>query len=311
MAASPPTVTATAPAKINLVLRVGAPDESGYHPLVTVFQAVDMWDEVSVSPADTDSLIVDGPVDVSGVPTDHSNIVWKAVDALSSVRGSREPLTVAITKTIPVAGGMAGGSADAAATLLAVNDLWQMGLTPQELAGIAATLGADVPFSLLGGLALGEGRGDVLTPLTRRQPMHVVVVSSSLTLSTPRVYQTLDELRGGEEAIPVSLTDRDIARVSGDDVKELIGALSNDLQPAALDLAPTVQANLDALSEAGAMAQLVSGSGPTIFGVCGDAAHASEVAEALRAKGLRAKETVSTPLGAHLISSLSSPTEAR
>lgn len=303
------TVTAKAPAKINLILHVGSPDNSGYHPLVTVFQAVDVWDEVSVSPADTDSLVVDGSVDVSGVPVDKSNIVWKAVEALSGVKGSLEPLAISITKTIPVAGGMAGGSADAAATLVALNELWQMGLTPKELAGIAATLGADVPFSLLGGLALGEGRGDMLTPLDRSQPLHVVCVASPLALSTPLVYQTVDDQRQGREVVLPTLSSSERTAVTGDDVTELVKVLANDLQPATLQLAPGVQAPLDALGEAGALGQLVSGSGPTVFGICADASHASSVAEVLRSRGFSAAETVSTALGAQVISSLSAPTE--
>ena len=310
MSASLETVTAKAPAKINLILRVGSPDKSGYHPLVTVFQAVDVWDEVSVSPADTDRLVVDGSVDVSGVPSDRSNIAWKAVDALSGVRGRREPLAITIMKTIPVAGGMAGGSADAAATLVAVNELWQMGLKPEELAGIAATLGADVSFSLVGGLALGEGRGDILTPLDRSQPLHVVCVASPLALSTPLVYQTLDDFRQGREVVLPALSGSERAAVSGDDVTELVKVLANDLQSATLQLAPGVQAPLDALSEAGALGQLVSGSGPTVFGICADATHASSVAETLRSRGLIATQTVSTTLGAQVISSLSAPTEA-
>ena len=309
MSAPLQTVTAKAPAKINLILCVGSPDKSGYHPLVTVFQALDVWDEVSVSPADADQLVVAGSVDVSGVPTDQSNIVWKAVEALSGVRGSREPLAITISKTIPVAGGMAGGSADAAATLVSLNELWQMGLTAQELAGIAATLGADVPFSLLGGLALGEGRGDVLSALTRSRPLHIVFVTSPLALSTPFVYQTLDEQRpGGEVALP-ALSGSERASVSGDDVTELVKVLANDLQPATLQLAPGVHAALNALGDAGALGQLVSGSGPTVFGICADATHASSVAEALRSKRLNATATVSTALGAHVISSLFAPTE--
>lgn len=310
MSAATPTVIAKAPAKINLILRVGAPDESGYHPLVTVFQAVELWDEVAVSPAKSDSLEIHGSVDVSGVPTDQTNIVWKAVDALSPVGGQREPLAITITKAIPVAGGMAGGSADAAATLVALNELWSLGLSGPQLADIAATLGADVPFSLMGGIALGEGRGDVLTSLVRKQPLHVVVVTSPLALSTPQVYKTVDERRKGGEGVLAALTNSEIDKVTGENLTELAGTLSNDLQPATLQLAPTVQGNLDALSEAGALASLVSGSGPTVFGLCRDATHASDLATALRGRGLTAQETVSTALGAHLTLSLSSPREA-
>ncbi len=305
-----PAVTATAPAKINLILRVGAPDESGYHPLVTVFQAVDLWDEVAIVSADADSLVIEGAGNLSGVPTDRTNIVWKAVDALAHVRGLREPLAITITKTIPVAGGMAGGSADAAATLVALNELWQVGLTSPQILDMAATLGADVPFSLLGGTALGEGRGDLLTPLIRQQPLHLVVVTAPLELSTPRVYKTLDDLRAEGQGTLTPLSSSELDVVIGDDVGELIGVLSNDLQPAALKMAPIVQKNLDVLSEAGALAHLVSGSGPTVFGLCVDATHVADVANFLLQRGFSATPTTSTPLGARLTSSLSSAREA-
>jgi 4-diphosphocytidyl-2C-methyl-D-erythritol kinase len=304
-------VIAKAPAKINLILRVGAPDDSGYHPLVTVFQALDMWDEVAITPSDTDHLVVDGPGDVSGVPTDQTNIVWKAVESLASIRGHREPLAIAINKTIPVAGGMAGGSADGAAALVAVNELWHLGLTSQDLASVAATLGADVPFTLLGGLALGEGRGDILTPLTRHHPLHCVVVTSSLALSTPLVYTTLDEQRGGSEVTVNPLTDAELAHVTGSRPEDLIDIISNDLEPATLQCAPIVGDSVDALRRAGALVSLVSGSGPTVWGLCRDQTHAADVAAVMTSQGFVAKALVSTPLGAHLISSLSSPTEAR
>lgn len=301
---------ARAPAKINLILRVGSPDDSGYHPLVTVFQAVDMWDEVAISPAAVDQLVVDGPGDLSGVPTDSTNIVWGAVEALSRIRGHRDPLHITITKTIPVAGGMAGGSADAAAALVALNDLWQLEVAPHELADIAATLGADVPFSLLGGLAIGEGRGDVLTPLTRDEPLHCVVIPADLSLSTPRVYKTLDQIRADAHVVARAMTDQEVSRITGGVTAGLVDVVENDLQQAALASAPTVQANLDALEEAGALVALVSGSGPTVWGLCRNSAHATEVVEVLRERGVAARAVESTPLGTHLTSYRPAPTAA-
>ena len=301
-------VAARAPAKINLILRVGSPDDSGYHPLVTVFQALDMWDEVAISPATADQLEVVGPGDLSGVPTDSTNIVWGAVEALARIRGHRDPLHITITKTIPVAGGMAGGSADAAATLVALNELWQLGMTTEQLAKIAAHLGADVPFSLLGGLAIGEGRGDVLTPLSRMEPIHCVVVPAELTLSTPRVYTTLDQLRAETHVVARALTDDEVARVTGNATRDLVSVVENDLQTAALACAPTVQGNLDAAREAGALVALVSGSGPTVWGLCQNSTHATEVAQVLRGRGVAVWAVESTPLGAHLISSRPAPT---
>jgi len=303
------SVTARAPAKINLVLRVGSPDNTGYHPLVTVFQAVDMWDEVTVSSAQADRFTIDGDIDVSEVPTDDTNIVWRAVDAIAQHTGKRQPLHIHVVKTIPVAGGMAGGSANAAATLVAVNDLWQLGLSITELTQLAAGVGADVPFSVQGGVALGQGRGDLLTPLVRRHDLHLVVATSTLRLSTPLIYRAVDTLRGGEPVEVPAVTDPSISSVAGASSQELVQLMTNDLEQAAVSEAPAVKDLLLAVTEAGALASMVSGSGPTVWGVCESADHAQAVASTLVDRGVSARATTSTPLGAHVASRSSSPRE--
>lgn len=303
------SVVATAPAKVNLILRVGAPDSTGFHPLTTVFQAVDIWDEVSVSPAGQDQLVVGGPGDNTGVPTDETNIVWRAVEAMEKHGVARQPLRIRLTKTIPVAGGMAGGSANAAATLVALNELWGVGLSTSLLLDMAATIGADVPFSLHGGLALGQGRGDQLTALTRVDDLHLVVVTSPFHLSTPLVYQTLDILRGGVAAPlpkPLAVGAPTLGSVNPE---QLVHRLANDLQGPAVHVAPQVGVVLRAVTDAGALASLVSGSGPTVWGVCRDAAHAGTVASDLLSQGADARATVSTPRGAHLVTGLFSSRE--
>jgi 4-diphosphocytidyl-2-C-methyl-D-erythritol kinase len=301
-------VTAVAPAKINLLLRVGAPDSSGYHPLVTVFQALDLWDEVTVEAASHDELVITGPGDLSGVPTDSRNIVWRAADALADRFGQREPLKITVTKRIPVAGGMAGGSADAAATLIALNELWQMSLGADVLTEVARGLGADVPFSLLGGCALGQSRGDELTPLDAGRLLHVVILRSPFELSTPLVYSTLDTLRAGQTPpLPSPAQVIGMANAEPDTLAILIG---NDLQEAAIRLAPAVGDAVAAASLAGATAAMVSGSGPTVWGLCRDDEHARGVSQTLTDQGWDAFPVQSTALGAHLRTGSSSPTAA-
>lgn len=305
----PQSVTAQAPAKINLVLRVGPPDATGYHPLVTVFQALSWFDEVTVRESSSDRLTIGGDGDLSGVPTDTTNIVWAAADALAARIGHRTPLDIHINKTIPVAGGMAGGSANAAATLVALNELWQGGMDLGALEAVASEVGADVPFSLRGGLCVGEGRGDQLTSYPRSHDLHVVVVASRLQLSTPRIYQRLDTLREGRVVALPEVSDSAISEVLTADGEQLARLMANDLEEAALHEAPELRDTLSAMVDAGAYASMVSGSGPTVWGVCKSAVHASDVASTLQQRGLDARAVVTTPLGAHVTSSLSSPME--
>jgi 4-diphosphocytidyl-2-C-methyl-D-erythritol kinase len=301
-------VRAVAPAKVNLVLRVADPTPDGYHPLVTVFQAVDLWDEIVVSNADSDELVVIGDGDISGVPTDSRNIIWRARDLIQGAIGRSGSVGVTLTKRIPVAGGMAGGSADAAAMLVALNELWQGGLNTPDLLGLASQLGADVPFSLLGGLALGEGRGDALTICKRRQALPLVVVPSPFELSTPEVYRRFDELTPHASPLPTveSLLSEGFGDMTPD---QLASHLANDLEPAALSLAPQIAEVATSLTEAGALASMVSGSGPTVFGLCRSEEHADKVASDMTGRGFPAVATSATSRGARLISSLSSPRE--
>ena len=297
---TPGLVSAVAPAKINLVLRVGPPDLSGYHPLTTVFQAVDIWDRVTVSSASEDQLTVVGEGDVSGVPLDDGNIVWRAVEALAEQTGVRHPVEIHVEKSIPVAGGMAGGSADAAATLVAINALWDLGLDHQALLEVARTLGSDVPFSLQGGLAIGTGRGDQVTPMIRTTPLHVVIVRSSGQLSTPAIYRYLDVLREGSPWTLPTPEELGLGRFGLLGPEDVARVATNDLAEAATAMMPELAQTIRAVTEAGALAALVSGSGPTIWGVARDRAHAEDVADRLVQKGYFAQATSATAGGAHL-----------
>jgi 4-diphosphocytidyl-2-C-methyl-D-erythritol kinase len=274
-------VTVRVPAKLNLALLVGPAGADGYHRLATVFAALDLYDTVTAVPARDLSLVVTGP-EGAGVPADHTNLAWRAAVAVAGQ--ARRPAAVAlrIDKHIPVAAGLAGGSADAAATLLACDRLWQLGLADTELSALAAGLGSDVPFALHGGTAAGTGRGEQLTPLAA-PALHWVLAVADGALSTPAVYAELDRLRPQADE-PVLGEDLPAAVLAGDPHR-LASLLRNDLQPAALSLAPYLAATLAAGTSAGALAGLVSGSGPSCAFLAADGAHASTLAAALAASG--------------------------
>jgi len=278
-------VTVRVPAKVNLHLGVGAPRDDGFHPLMTVYHAVDLVDEVTVSPAGTWAVEVtgDGTVDVSGVPADGSNLVVRAGRALGAHHGLDAAARITVRKGIPVAGGMAGGSADAAAALVALDRLWGTASGDQVLFDLAAELGSDVPFGLVGRNALGTGRGEQVEQLpgvdVRR--WWVVVPAPGEGLSTPTVYGRHDELRPDAPATPPA-PHRLVAFLE-DPSETLAPLLHNDLQAAALDLRPGLAGLLAAGEAAGALRGLVSGSGPTCVFLCADEASAHEVADVLRA----------------------------
>ena len=278
------SATVRAPAKINLHLGVGAPREDGFHSLMTVYHAVDLYDEVTVETADEWSVEVtaDGPVDVSGVPADDSNLVVRAGRALLAHHGLDRAARIEIRKGITVAGGMAGGSADAAATLVALDRLWGLGSDDRVLFDLAASLGSDVPFGLVGRNALGTGRGEQVEQLPGVEvPRHWVVVPGAGGLSTRAVYRRFDELTPSAPEQPRA--PYRLVEFLGDPVADVAPLLHNDLQPAALDLRPGLGDLLAAGEAAGALRGLVSGSGPTCVFLCESAEVADTVAERLRA----------------------------
>jgi len=294
MPSLPEAVTVRAAAKVNLELLVGPRDASGYHALATVFQAVSLYDDVTVRRARRCSLTVAGR-DAEHVPTDESNLAWRAVIAVGEGHPEAGPVAISIAKDIPVAGGMAGGSADGAAALVAADALWGVGLSRTELHRLAAGLGADVPFSVLGGTAIGTGRGDELAPAMARGSYHWVFAFSDEGLSTPRVFAELDRLRAerGEDASapaqqqpePEVSTAMMTALLSGD--AEAVGqAMHNDLQEAALSLQPRLVDTLAIGQECGALGGIVSGSGPTCAFLAASHEHALDLAVALTASGV-------------------------
>jgi 4-diphosphocytidyl-2-C-methyl-D-erythritol kinase len=285
---APAAVTVRVPAKVNLQLAVGPPRADGYHPLVTVFHAVSLFDEVTVLPAEKTSLSVSGE-DAAAVPRDRSNLAWKAASALVQAAGLRgSAVEIRISKRIPVAAGLAGGSADAAATLLACNELWQTGLSQRDLSELAAGLGSDVPFALMGGTAVGRGRGEQLTPALASGSYHWALAFGHEGLSTAQVYATCDRLgaaraAAGDRPEPgePELSHPLMAALRSGDPARVGPLLSNDLQPAALSLQPGLRRTLAAGREHGALGAIVSGSGPTCAFLASSAAHAREIAVAL------------------------------
>jgi 4-diphosphocytidyl-2-C-methyl-D-erythritol kinase len=278
------TVTVRAPAKINLHLGVGAPREDGFHPLVTVYQAVGLCDDVTVTPSPGWTLSVSVPdwMDAEAVPVTGDNIVDRAAQLLADHHGIPSRAAVSVTKAIPIAGGMAGGSADAAAALVALDRLWKLETPDDDLLALAAELGSDVPFALLGGTALGTGRGELVEPVSDPTTWWWVVVPSAKGLSTPEVYRRFDELAPDASAEPPG-ADATLTALATGDPEALAGALHNDLQEAALDLRPDLADLLELGRRAGALRGIVSGSGPTCLFLAEDADAAREVAGRLSA----------------------------
>lgn len=293
--ATPHPVTVRVPAKVNVQLSVGGARPDGFHDLANVFLAVGLYDHVTATPADALRVTCEGP-GTERVPLDGTNLAARAAELLAA-RHAREPsVHLHIAKDIPVAGGMAGGSADAAGALLACATLWGTATPQAELLRMCARLGSDVPFSLVGGAALGRGRGELLTPLDVDGAFHWVFALADGGLSTPAVYRECDRLRGDRSVPEPEPVPALLAALRSGDADALADALVNDLQPAALSLRPTLADTLDAGAAAGALAGLVSGSGPTCAFLARDGDAAVAVAEGLRASGTcRAVRTTTGP----------------
>jgi 4-diphosphocytidyl-2-C-methyl-D-erythritol kinase len=273
-------VTARAPGKVNLSLRVGPVTADGYHPLVTVFQAVSLIEEVTVTQAPTGagiSITVVGPGSDT-VPTDSTNIVWKAAELIAMHAGVAPDVEIQIVKGVPVAGGMAGGSADGAAALVACNALWEAGASDDSLHAYAMRLGADVPFCLLGGTAIGVGRGDRVSPVMTRGQFHWVFGTQADGLSTPAVFRAFDGIdASGRPPFEAAPGDQDVSllhALRGGDAVELGESLLNELQPATFVLRPELRKVLEVAAEGNALGCIVSGSGPTVAALAKSESHA-------------------------------------
>ena len=273
-------VVVRAPAKINLHLSVGPLREDGFHELTTVYQAVGLYDEVELARADALTVAVTGE-GADQVPADASNLAARAVALLAQETGNVAGARITIRKGIPVAGGCAGGSADAAAALVAADALWGTGLAKERLAELGARLGSDVPFALHGGTALGTGRGERLTPVLAHGDYAWVLAVSEGGLSTPAVYAELDRQRASGPVRVAGDPAAVLAALRAGDAVLLGRALSNDLQPAAVALRPELGSLLSSGRALGALGVLVSGSGPTVALLARDGGHAEALAAAL------------------------------
>ncbi len=278
-------VTVRAQSKVNLHLGVGDLRSDGYHELTSVFQSLSLSDDVVVAESDELSVRVRGD-DAAAVPTDSTNLAWRAAELIARRAGRAANVAITIVKGIPVAGGMAGGSADAAATLVGLNDLWRLGLDRDELLRLGAELGSDVPFTLHGLTALGTGRGEELLPVLSRNSFHWVLALAKEGLSTPAVFRELDRLRAAGDPPRIGSADALIRALAVGDAGGLAPLLGNDLQPAALSLQPGLRRTLRAGTTAGALAGIVSGSGPTCAFLCSDAESAVAVGAELAGAGV-------------------------
>lgn len=305
------TVRVKAPGKVNVSLDVGPLRHDGYHSVASVYLAVSLYEEVAATSTETPGITVsispDSTLDLDGVdiPLDEKNLAYKAAAIMADVSEHATGVHLEITKRVPVAGGMGGGSADAAATLLACDALWNSGLSRDELAHLAAELGADVPFSLLGGTAVGLGVGDELSPALVKAQTDWVLVAADYGLPTPEVFRTLDRLRdaeGVETLEPTTVDPKILQALRSGDADALSRVLVNDLQRASIELAPALRNTLGRGEALGALAGIVSGSGPTVALLTHNPAAAESLAEDLRHYGLTALAVHGPVHGARIIS---------
>jgi 4-diphosphocytidyl-2-C-methyl-D-erythritol kinase len=300
------SVTVRVPAKVNLHLGVGPLRPDGKHQLHTIYQAVSLYDEVTVEATTDDEITVELIGEhVEDVPVGDDNLAVQAVRAVAALAGVDPSAHLTLRKGIPVGGGLAGGSADAAAALVAADAVWQCGFDRQVLTQLAAGLGSDVAFLLHGGTALGTGHGEVVSPVLSRGEWHWVLAVAETGLSTPSVYAELDRQRGTDDDAAPAVADGVLAALRAGDVVALGYALRNDLQSPALQLRPNLARVLDAGKELGAAGGIVSGSGPTVALLAATAGEAIRIASALA--GLDVCRTVrraTAPVpGARVISS--------
>lgn len=285
-------VAVRAPAKLNLQLSVGKRAEDGFHPLATVFQAVSLWETVVASPRADDKVTVAvdalAGLNAEAVPLGEDNLAMRAARTVAERFGVERGVDLRILKGVPVAGGMAGGSADAAAALVACSEAWGVGATKADLVDLAGTLGSDVPFCLHGHTAIGVGRGEELTPAMTRGEFHWVLATQAAGLSTAAVYAEFDrQVESGYRLVRDPNIDEELmAALRAGDPQGVAERLSNDLEDAARALDPRIRDVLEAAKATGALGAIVSGSGPTVAALARSRQHALAVAAGLTAAGV-------------------------
>jgi 4-diphosphocytidyl-2-C-methyl-D-erythritol kinase len=281
-------VVTRVPGKVNLQLSVGPLGSDGFHEVTTVFQAISLFDDVSVSegkPGAGVSISISGQT-ASGVPVDASNLAVRAANLMIKEFEISPDLEIKLKKEIPVAGGMAGGSADAAGVIVGLDSLFNLGLSRVEMEKIGSQIGSDVPFSISGGVAIGTGRGDQITPALAKGSYTWVLALSSQGLSTPAVYQECDRLREGLSIATPQVSEALMQALRAGDANALGKSLLNDLQAAACSLRPALRLVLDVGNDYGALGGIVSGSGPTVAFLVADEEHAMDLTVALSSSGV-------------------------
>jgi 4-diphosphocytidyl-2-C-methyl-D-erythritol kinase len=306
---TPPIVVASSPGKVNIYFAVGAFLKDGFHDVASCYQALSLRERVLVELSGSFSIDFAGPFERDCqrlVPKDRTNLVYRAGEELKSLGSAMAPEKVSflIHKSVPIAGGMAGGSADAAASLVALNSLFGAGLD-DKLPDAAANLGSDVPFSLLGGTAIGVGRGEVLTKVKDGPALHWVMTPNPAGLSTPQVYRQLDVMRVNQ-GIDVSALEAPevpeelLEALAAGDVSAVAKLMHNDLEIAAVEMLPELAETLEAGRKAGSLRSMVSGSGPTIAHLAKNAIHAEQIATRLLAAGYPSLVTYTSNSGTRL-----------
>mgnify|MGYP002655113748 FL=1 len=303
-------VHASAAGKVNLFFGVGSLKTDGYHDVMSIYQSLNLREDVSIAASINEPQVsVAGNIrreQLDSVPRGESNLVYKAVRLLEHLAGL-EPSDVdfEIFKRVPVAGGMAGGSADAAATMLAANEFLNTGFSRQRLLDESVQLGADVPFGILGGTAIGVGRGEQLESLELGRELHLVMVANDQGLSTPQVYAELDRQREADgadprELEPLAKPQALIDALQAGQLDRIAALIHNDLEPAALALLPELELTLAAAEKYGALRAFVSGSGPTVAALVENFEDAIALQTALRHANFDAFATTSSSLGAQV-----------
>jgi 4-diphosphocytidyl-2-C-methyl-D-erythritol kinase len=273
------------PGKINLQLSVGPLQKDGYHELATVFQSVSLFDELTLTPIESGAIEIDCG-GKAGVPEGRENLAYRAAELMIDRFDLDSGVAIKIKKEIPIAGGMAGGSANAGAAIVGIDSLFSLGLSRNEMEKLGAELGADVPFTISGGTAIGTGRGDRITPVLSRGTYYWVLALSTSGLSTPAVYSECDRLREGMDIAAPHVSDELLQSLTHGDAKSLGKKLVNDLQPAACSLKPALRLILDVGIDYGALGGIVSGSGPTVAFLAENEEHALDLVVALTSSGV-------------------------
>lgn len=266
-------------AKINLGLDVVRRLENGYHEVKMVMQTVGIYDELDFVKTDGGIVVT---TDSGELPTDESNLIYKAAKLMLERFGVSEGLRIHLRKKIPIAAGMAGGSTDAAAAMKAVNEIFSLGCTPEELMEMGVTIGADVPYCIMGGTALAEGIGEKLTRLPDAPPCHLLVAKPNLHVSTKYVYEHLDA--AGISKHPD--IDGMVKAIREGSLEGVLERMENVLESVTIPAHPVIADIKKRMKDFGARESLMSGSGPTVFGIFERREQAEEAYEAIRKEGL-------------------------